>query len=434
MEFFCFPYSLIEIRFNSLGYIIRRFVMRFVVLICSIFSSLIAGWVQQNSGTTQNLYGVFFVDSLTGWIVGDNGTILFTNDGGNTWNSQTSPVSDPLTAVVMLNDTVGYISVGDTLNASSTGAVLKTTDGGNNWILIDPGTSNALLDIDFVNESTGWVLGAGSSSGATILRTTDGGLTWTNQGSNIFGWFYGIDAITADVAYATGVTFWPSQMGVIYGTTDGGSTWNDQTPGTPPFLREIFFVSPDTGFCVGNQGAIFSTTDGGNTWNALSGNVNVDLDGVYFINSQIGYVSGGNGTVIKTIDGGATFVPETTGVTEHIHDVFFIHNSRGWGVGNGGVIIAKRITTDIVEMSGKEHDLRIIWKENGIFIFSNFKNIRYGTFKIFNNSGRLVKRSVLEIKKGLNRINTVNSIKPGVYFIIVQSGKEMFSMKMEIWR
>ena len=46
-------------------------------------SLVLAGWVQQNSGTDKPFYSVHFpVDALTGYAVGDSGTILKTTDGG----------------------------------------------------------------------------------------------------------------------------------------------------------------------------------------------------------------------------------------------------------------------------------------------------------------------------------------------------------------
>jgi hypothetical protein len=46
-------------------------------------------------GTTnkQNLYGVYFTDSNHGWIVGAQGTILATTDGGNTWSGGAGQVN-----------------------------------------------------------------------------------------------------------------------------------------------------------------------------------------------------------------------------------------------------------------------------------------------------------------------------------------------------
>ncbi len=44
-----------------------------------------SGWVLQNSGTTQNLYDVNFINNTYGWAVGDFGTILKTTNGGLNW-------------------------------------------------------------------------------------------------------------------------------------------------------------------------------------------------------------------------------------------------------------------------------------------------------------------------------------------------------------
>ncbi len=42
-------------------------------------------WTEQLSGTTESLYSVYFTDVNRGWIVGGNGTILYTNNGGVTF-------------------------------------------------------------------------------------------------------------------------------------------------------------------------------------------------------------------------------------------------------------------------------------------------------------------------------------------------------------
>ena len=39
-------------------------------------------WQSQISGTTNPLHSVYFINEDTGWVVGDNGTILKTSDGG----------------------------------------------------------------------------------------------------------------------------------------------------------------------------------------------------------------------------------------------------------------------------------------------------------------------------------------------------------------
>ena len=48
-------------------------------------------WMQRNSGVTTDLNDVSFLDSNLGMIVGDNGIILATNDGGENWEYREPP-------------------------------------------------------------------------------------------------------------------------------------------------------------------------------------------------------------------------------------------------------------------------------------------------------------------------------------------------------
>jgi photosystem II stability/assembly factor-like uncharacterized protein len=81
------------------------------------------GWVQQSSGTTQDLRSVSAVDATTAWAVGANYTILKTTDG-STWNPQTMgiPITDDLYGVDALDSQYAF-ATGDT------GLVTKTSNG-----------------------------------------------------------------------------------------------------------------------------------------------------------------------------------------------------------------------------------------------------------------------------------------------------------------
>ena len=66
------------------------------------FSSFVqsqTGWVQQTSGTSSQLWSVFFVNSSTGWATGFNGTILNTVNGGTNWTPHSSGTTEHLFSV-----------------------------------------------------------------------------------------------------------------------------------------------------------------------------------------------------------------------------------------------------------------------------------------------------------------------------------------------
>src|SRR4029453_3209285 len=109
-------------------------------------------------------FGVHFVNSNIGTIVGDDGIILRTTDGGNNWDQQTSNTTDLLYAVHFSDENhgaaVGFLN----------GTIHRTTDGGQNWTPQTSGTINQLRAVWFADTNTGTVVG----DLGTILRTTDG--------------------------------------------------------------------------------------------------------------------------------------------------------------------------------------------------------------------------------------------------------------------
>jgi len=116
------------------------------------------------TGVNDPLYGIDFLDQNTGYVVGYNGKILKTTNGGSYWYKLESGVSSPLTSVCFFNDTTSYV-------CGDGGAILKTNDMGDYWYQQFTGTSNNFMDIWVTSIDTGLVAGAG----ATILKTVMGG-------------------------------------------------------------------------------------------------------------------------------------------------------------------------------------------------------------------------------------------------------------------
>src|SRR6266850_3796219 len=165
-------------------------------------------WVWQNPLPQGNtLYGVSFTDANTGTATGDNGTIIRTTDGGNTWVIQSSGTTNTLYGV-------SFTDVNNGTGVGASGTILRTTDGGNTWVGQTSGTTDGLLAVSFIDANTGTAVG----ENGTIVRTTDGGNTWVSQTS---GTTNNLNAISfTDANNGTTVSWY----GIILRTTDSGAT------------------------------------------------------------------------------------------------------------------------------------------------------------------------------------------------------------------
>jgi photosystem II stability/assembly factor-like uncharacterized protein len=109
-----------------------------------------------------------FADESWGCVVGMDGTILQSGDGGQSWKPYESPVQTALYGVV-IDGSTGW-AVGDE------GVILSSTDGGKNWSLIDSPEELSLY----------WMMGVSTSQqGALGILTGSNGLTLTTQGNTV---------------------------------------------------------------------------------------------------------------------------------------------------------------------------------------------------------------------------------------------------------
>ena len=80
---------------------------------------------------------VFFLTPESGWIVGQNGLILFTRDGGKNWFRGSTPTNAPLSSVRFTDAQHGWAVDGHSaeliISSPPSNVVLETKDGGQNW-------------------------------------------------------------------------------------------------------------------------------------------------------------------------------------------------------------------------------------------------------------------------------------------------------------
>ncbi len=282
---------------------------------------LFAQWTQQTSGTTEILCGVYFVDQNIGWVVGNNGTILHTINGGINWTGQTSPDSASLNEVFFSGSDTGWA-------VDSYGTIIKTSDGGLNWEIKQSGVSSTLMSIYFVNSDTGWAAGFNG----VILISTDSGESWSQQIS-------GTTEILEDVHFTDLAKGWiPMHDGNIIHTTNGGATWSVQMGNSTEHMYGNYFVNTSLGWTVGSNGTILKTTNG-TSWIPQTSSISNSLFDVHFISDITGWAVGGPGRIINTTDGGSNWSIQNSTINTTLYDLFIADSCNGWAVGPGGVIL-----------------------------------------------------------------------------------------------
>jgi hypothetical protein len=122
------------------------------------------------------LHGVFFSNTINGTVVGDDGTILTTTNGGATWDSQSSGTTVDLYDVFYSDANNGTIVGGMYVSL-----ILRTSDGGKTWLKQSTPSTSSLRSVWFTDANNGTVVG----DYGTILRTTNGGITFIGKENNI---------------------------------------------------------------------------------------------------------------------------------------------------------------------------------------------------------------------------------------------------------
>jgi len=268
-------------------------------------------WTALESGVTNVLYGNAIVDANISFAVGENGLILMTTDGGNSWNIIPSGTIQNLKKIVVINPSIiicgeqGVMLVSHDMGATWTNPT-KFTNHNLNYLTFTVPTfkKNHVKSANKRASSGSTLFAVGDSS--SIFTSTDDGDSWSQiPYSNNSLNFESIAAIDQNNLTLVGDAY------TIVRTIDGGITWT--TPGYTPGsvnLNEITFFDANNGVIVGDNGSVLNTTDAGNTWNPSSVQVNPaiiaqkNLKSVAFSSVSNGIAIGQDGAQYYSIDGG----------------------------------------------------------------------------------------------------------------------------------
>ena len=318
-------------------------------------------WVNQPSGTTATLYGVWMIDSLNVWTVGLSGLVLHSVDGGQSWETVDIGMETPfrLTAIAFADERTGMI-VGDE------GTVFFTLDGGESWEpVVDPKSGTNFFDVEWFDSQHGLAVGEG-----VAMRTTDGGETWSQVHPH--GYYLGLGVERGgDAAVAVGVNGlihtttdrganWvrassltatvlldgigasdtshiiaTSLKGDVLWTRDGGATWGWSHTGPATLLKQVLYPSPDLALLIG--GTMFRSTDQGETWTNVEPPAGRFLQRGDMLDERRGMVVGNN-VILRTSDGGVSWDIDTTSVETNLYAVSMYDALHAFAVGRRGAM------------------------------------------------------------------------------------------------
>lgn len=397
-----------------------------VFILISAFT-VSAQWNIIHSDAGEYYNEVFFVATDTGYVIGNDGVVLKTTDGGTSWQHQTFAATNNLNDIFFTNPSTGIV-VGDS------GLVAITSDGGSSWNISYINSANdRTLNAAFINGNTFYIGGAKNVIEGFIAYSTDG-INWTE----------GFVPTTVNDILFKKITFpdvnigYAITRGIVFKTIDAGANWfiTDSTSvGSGimfSLLEDMQFFGVDTGYVAGWYNPYFGTTyNGAQQWNH---NSNYQVYSMDFMNISTGYIAGWC-YIYKTTDGGQTFVDASGGnatIGCSIYSIDFTDEWTGYACGEHNIIkTTNGGATSINELNASElkvfpnpsvSKVKIEWSDLISSIQVSICDINGKLLSSFSDSG----------KKSLEF--DVSDLSEGVYYCKVITEDFTISKKLIVVR
>ena len=331
----------------------QAFMMRslMALLICCLsLSPLFAQWIELSTGTNTMLRDVHFLDHEYGAVVGDNGTILLTENAGQNWQNVGDAISEDLSSVLIWNRDTLLVS-GQTSGQSAT---FLSTNGGLDWLPVNEAIETAKVGLRILScgydtfdwsddQGANWTPTEAIFGGTMLISAIDIADAQTATASGNIGRvgqysFYGYRTVDAGVSWApistmdlpnsdaltasaypqadTLLVFTNEQVNFLPGpknklirltdfyfdTQNGTDSWRFNgeiiSSATPSYVHDAAFVDSRMGYVVGENGQIYRTTNGGADWTSIYVGTTA-LQSIALIDMEIAYVVGADGLVLK---------------------------------------------------------------------------------------------------------------------------------------
>ncbi len=224
----------------------------------------------------KGLNDVFFQDANHGWIVGNGGLILRTTNGGAAWTRVLPGVTAADLQGVFFPDATGSGTLpaepyGRGWIVGDGGTILTSDDFGQSWRIVTPfATGDNLFAVS--RRTTADAIAVGANNRVLVTAASADTATWGAAPSptpftNFTSVAWPNTAPLPASAWAGGKRTDGSVPVVLY-SADGGQSWLEQElPSDAPLLgngiEDVFFLDDRRGWAVGTAGLVLHTVTGG---------------------------------------------------------------------------------------------------------------------------------------------------------------------------
>ncbi len=322
-----------------------------------------------NSGSRASFRGLSAVDEKIAWVSGSGGSVLITQDAGESWHPKKIPGADSLDfrdVEAFENGTAYVVSAGP----GDKSRIYKTIDSGETWQLqFTNQFEDGFFDgAAFWDEAHGMAYSDPVDGHVLIVTTDDGGNTWKRMATDklppVQDGEYSFAASGTGIVVADNTHVWIASGGSaarVFHSADRGHTWSvSATPirsGSPSSgIFSIAFRDANHGVAVGGDfrnpketgSNVAVTRDGGKSW------LKADDEGLVDFRSGVVYVPAHPGLLIAVGSDGTGY-SEDGGLTWSAIDTIGYHTlsfgasaESGWAAGSDG-----RIAKCVVEKADR---------------------------------------------------------------------------------
>lgn len=304
-------------------------------------------WFEVSSGTTGDIWGIDWVDANNVWACSDNGDVIKSTNGGNSW-SDAGNAGEGAYSIAALSATTAVVSLGP---SSGNGKIMRTTNSGSNWTQVYTASGAWFNFVDNISSTHLWAQSDPIGGDFHIVESIDAGATWSlasnppaQPASDVFGANGSFYRIGNTAWFGTGGANGATQANKVYKTTnvpDGpwtSGTTTDQFVGSVAFSSEsgngltTFWQSTDE---------VNKSANGGNSWTSQAASIGDSFGSDYVQGTNYAWVATSNG-IFQTSNNGSNWSEDAIppSVTGDMYVVrFYMDSDVGLAGGAGGVLL-----------------------------------------------------------------------------------------------